>query len=112
MQAYLRLRNCLTSSTDKSKRCSAIKRIGRKMIEGFSRRGTMAHQPRAISDPGRGEHAFRVVKQLWGFAKVRYRGLAKNLPERRPCSPWPTSTKFADNCSRQGEVDPEIWTVG
>jgi IS5 family transposase len=27
----------------------------------------------------RGEHAFRVVKQLWGFTKVRYRGLAKNL---------------------------------
>jgi len=27
----------------------------------------------------RGEHAFRVVKQLWGFAKVRYRGLGKNL---------------------------------
>jgi IS5 family transposase len=27
----------------------------------------------------RGEHTFRVVKQLWGFAKVRYRGLAKNL---------------------------------
>jgi len=26
----------------------------------------------------RGEHAFRVVKQLWGFSKVRYRGLAKN----------------------------------
>jgi IS5 family transposase len=26
----------------------------------------------------RGEHAFRIVKQLWGFAKVRYRGLAKN----------------------------------
>ncbi len=25
-----------------------------------------------------GEHAFRVVKQLWGFSKVRYRGLAKN----------------------------------
>ena len=25
------------------------------------------------------EHPFRVVKQLWGFAKVRYRGLAKNL---------------------------------
>ena len=29
----------------------------------------------------RGEHAFRVVKQLWGFAKVRYRGLAKNLAQ-------------------------------
>jgi IS5 family transposase len=27
----------------------------------------------------RGEHAFRVIKQLWGFAKVKYRGLAKNL---------------------------------
>lgn len=26
----------------------------------------------------RGEHAFHVVKTLWGFAKVRYRGLAKN----------------------------------
>jgi IS5 family transposase len=24
------------------------------------------------------EHAFHVVKCLWGFAKVRYRGLAKN----------------------------------
>jgi IS5 family transposase len=27
----------------------------------------------------RGEHPFCVVKQLWGFSKVRYRGLAKNL---------------------------------
>lgn len=26
----------------------------------------------------RGEHIFLVVKRLWGFAKVRYRGLAKN----------------------------------
>ena len=26
----------------------------------------------------RGAHAFHVVKRLWGFAKVRYRGLAKN----------------------------------
>lgn len=25
-----------------------------------------------------GEHPFRVVKHLWGFRKVRYRGLAKN----------------------------------
>lgn len=23
-------------------------------------------------------HVFGVVKRLWGFAKVRYRGLAKN----------------------------------
>lgn len=27
----------------------------------------------------RGEHAFHVVKRLWGFTKVRYRGIAKNL---------------------------------
>jgi IS5 family transposase len=26
----------------------------------------------------RGEHAYHVVKRLWGFSKVRYRGLAKN----------------------------------
>jgi len=26
-----------------------------------------------------GEHPFHVVKRLWGFAKVRYRGLAQNL---------------------------------
>jgi len=26
----------------------------------------------------RGEHAFHVVKRLWGFTKARYRGLAKN----------------------------------
>jgi transposase, IS5 family len=26
----------------------------------------------------RGEHAFHVVKRLWGFTKVQYRGLAKN----------------------------------
>lgn len=26
----------------------------------------------------RGEHAFHVVKTLWGFTKVRYRGLGKN----------------------------------
>jgi IS5 family transposase len=26
-----------------------------------------------------GEHALRVLKQLWGFTKVRCRGLAKNL---------------------------------
>jgi IS5 family transposase len=26
----------------------------------------------------RGEHAFHVVKRLWGFTKVRYRGLVKN----------------------------------
>src|SRR5690606_41913984 len=27
----------------------------------------------------RGEHAFRIVKQLWGVSKTRYRGIEKNL---------------------------------
>src|SRR5262249_58668061 len=27
----------------------------------------------------RGEHPLHAVKRLWGFAKVRYRGIAKNL---------------------------------
>jgi len=31
------------------------------------------------SSRARGEHSFRVIKQLWGFVKTRYRGLAKNL---------------------------------
>jgi IS5 family transposase len=30
------------------------------------------------STQARGEHAFHVVKRLWGFTKVRYRGLARN----------------------------------
>ena len=52
-----------------------------------NRRGTQAHpvsaQWRAINRErsrvrARGEHAFHVVKTLWHFTKVRYRGLAKN----------------------------------
>jgi IS5 family transposase len=33
----------------------------------------------------RGEHAFHVVKTLWGFSKVRYRGLAKNTARLFAC---------------------------
>ncbi|MBX3674586.1 MAG: IS5 family transposase [Burkholderiales bacterium] len=49
---------------------------------GHSTRPLTAHQ-RLINRSrsrcrARGEHAFHVVKRLWGFAKVRYRGLAKN----------------------------------
>ncbi len=53
-----------------------------------NRRGTSAHplarrqrrQNRERSrERARGEHAFRVIKTLWGFTKVRYRGLHKNL---------------------------------
>ena len=53
-----------------------------------NRRGTRTHPltaaQRAINRSrsrrrARGEHAFHVVKWLWGFTKTRYRGLAKNL---------------------------------
>ncbi|HXA53717.1 MAG TPA: IS5 family transposase [Solirubrobacteraceae bacterium] len=54
-----------------------------------NRRATAPHRPltarwRAINRArsrtrARGEHPFHVVKRLWGFAKVRYRGIAKNL---------------------------------
>jgi len=53
------------------------------------RRAAAPHRPltarwRAINRArsrtrARGEHPFHVVKCLWGFAKVRYRGIAKNL---------------------------------
>ena len=50
---------------------------------GTKRRPLTAHQKlinRSRSRRrARGEHAFHVVKRLWGFVKVRYRGLAKNL---------------------------------
>lgn len=59
----------------------------RKVRYRINRRGHR-HQPlskraRAVNRErsrtrARGEHAFRVVKQLWGFEKVRYRGLEKN----------------------------------
>jgi IS5 family transposase len=43
----------------------------------------LTHTERAINrirsaTRARAEHAFHVVKNLWGFTKVRYRGLAKN----------------------------------
>ncbi len=47
-----------------------------------------------------GEHAFRVVKQLWGFVKVRYRAWPRTWRGPRPCLPWPISTKSAMRCSR------------
>ena len=38
------------------------------------------------------EHVFAVVKRLWGFGKVRYRGLART-PRGRSWPPrWPTSS--------------------
>jgi IS5 family transposase len=44
----------------------------------LSERGRMINRARSRTRAC-GEHAFRVIKQLWGSTKVRYRGLAKNL---------------------------------
>ena len=35
-------------------------------------------QPGPVPRPPRCAHVFHVVKRLWGFAKVGYRGIAKN----------------------------------
>ena len=54
-------------------------RINRRpSLRPLSKRWRMINRARSRTR-ARGEHAFRIVKQLWGFAKVRYRGLAKNL---------------------------------
>jgi transposase, IS5 family len=48
-----------------------------------ARNSTLTEQQRRVNRSrsrrrARGEHAFLVVKRLWGFSKVRYRGLYKN----------------------------------
>lgn len=47
---------------------------GRPLTDGQRRVNRSRSRTRAI-----GEHSFQVVKHQWGFRKVRYRGLAKNL---------------------------------
>lgn len=48
-------------------------RPGRTLTEGQKTINQARSRQRA-----RGEHAFHVVKNLWGFTKVRYRGIYKN----------------------------------
>jgi hypothetical protein len=49
----------------------------------------------------RGEHAFHVVKRLWCFEKVRYRGLAKNLTRAFTMFGRPTPTWYGACCCRR-----------
>ena len=51
-------------------------RRNRDLTPAQQRRNRAISKVRAI-----GEHPYRVVKQLWGHAKVRYRGLAKNFAQ-------------------------------
>jgi IS5 family transposase len=67
--------------------------VNRRTAQGVryrvNRRGAAPHKPlsarwRVINQArsrtrARGEHPCHVVKRLWGFAKVRHRGIAKNL---------------------------------
>jgi len=55
-------------------------RINRRPANGYSPLTKHQRQLNRLrsSVRARGEHAFHVVKRLWGFSKVRYRGLAKN----------------------------------
>jgi hypothetical protein len=46
------------------------------------------------------EHAFHVIKHLWGFTTVRYRGLAKNLLGCTQPLRWPTCICRDDGCRR------------
>jgi IS5 family transposase len=71
------------------------KEADRQAFEGSGVRYRMNRRPRSKHHPlsdywkkinrarsrtrARGEHPFQVVKHLWGFTKVRYRGLMKNL---------------------------------
>jgi transposase, IS5 family len=54
-------------------------RVNRRPRHGrpLSRQQRLVNRLRSATR-ARGEHAFRIVKCLWGFTKVRYRGLAKN----------------------------------
>ena len=54
-------------------------RINRRARPGhaLTKRQREANRRRSATR-ARGEHAFHVGKTLWGFAKVRYRGLLKN----------------------------------
>lgn len=60
--------------------CGVRYRVNRRPVRGAPLSERWRWINRTRSRPrARGEHAFHIVKRLWGFAKVRYRGLAKNL---------------------------------
>lgn len=70
---------------------SILKRRGSQpRVPFFLSIGTSNHlieediEPEQVQGPPRVEHVFAVVKWLWGFAKVRYRGVANTYlaPQR------------------------------
>ena len=70
------------------------------------RRRALSDYERRLNDSrsrhrARGEHAFHVVKPLWGFTNVRYRGLAKNTARRYAMLPWRACTWSGRNCAQR-----------
>ncbi len=56
-------------------------RVNRRAPGGHKNRSERGRRINRVRSRTRacGEHTFRVVKQLWGFTKTRYRGIANNL---------------------------------
>jgi IS5 family transposase len=50
----------------------------------------------------RAEHVFCVVRRLWGFSKVRYRGLAKNATRAF------TALELANICVGRGRLLAQV----
>ena len=58
------------------------------------------------------EHVFGVIKNLWGYRKVRYKGLAKNAGQVYTMLPWPTSTWYATNCLQRRPIYARTAWIG
>ncbi len=55
-----------------------------------------------------GEHPYRIVKQLWGHTKVRYRGIAKNLGQLHMCFGLANLCQPVPDAASTGAVTPAI----
>jgi hypothetical protein len=51
-----------------------------------------------VIDPGSGEHPIGVIKRVFGFGRVRYRGLKKNAHRLIVTCAWPICSWRADTC--------------
>ena len=51
------------------------------------------------------EHVFRILKRVFGFDKVRYRGIAKTITGCAPASPWSISTCISNAWPRSGRLE-------
>ena len=59
------------------------------MADGPLKETLRAQETRKAQIRSRVEHPFHVVKNLFGYRKVRYKGLAKTRRNSLRCSGWP-----------------------